>query len=138
VTILFNGEDFTIGSGLAIVLTRLRRANETRIVWADALCIDQSNNEEKSRQVPIVGSIYSMAKRTVVWLGNGDEQMIKLEMDVVRVMTDARKEYASTRTIGTTSQTRYRAVNFPIDLFSSDTVGSLQIFYDLPWFWRVW
>jgi hypothetical protein len=138
VTILFNEEEKEIGSGLAIALLRLRRANETRIVWADGLCIDQSNNAEKSLQVPMMGSIYSMARRTVVWLGNGDAQMIKLGLVAVRAIAEACKEYTSTHTIGTTAQTRYRAVHLPTDLFSSDTIDSLQVLYGLPWFWRVW
>jgi hypothetical protein len=138
VTILFNDEETTIGSGLAEALTRLRRTNETRIVWADGLCIDQSNNLEKSLQVPMMGSIYSMARRTVVWLGNGDPEMIKAAMNAVRIIADACNEYASTHTIGTTTQTRYRAVNLSSDLFSSGTVDSLQVLYGLPWFWRVW
>jgi hypothetical protein len=64
--------------------------------------------------------------------------MIKLGMNAVRNIADACNKYASTHTIGTTVQTRYRAVNLPTDLFSSDTVDSLQALYDLPWFWRVW
>jgi hypothetical protein len=138
VAILLNDENITIGSGLAIALTRLRRADETRVVWADGLCIDQSNNLEKSHQVPMMGSIYSMARRTVVWLGNGDAQMIKLGMNAVRIVAKACNEYASTHTIETTAVFRYRAVSLPIDLFGSDTADSLQALYDLPWFWRVW
>jgi hypothetical protein len=38
-------------------------------IWVDAVCIDQSNNSERSRQVSIMGSIYSSAGVVWVWLG---------------------------------------------------------------------
>ncbi|KAH7410679.1 heterokaryon incompatibility protein-domain-containing protein [Cadophora sp. MPI-SDFR-AT-0126] len=40
-----------------------------RIIWADALCIDQSNLEEKSHQVKEMAQIYKTAKRVLIWLG---------------------------------------------------------------------
>ncbi|KAL5317014.1 hypothetical protein ACEPPN_016067 [Leptodophora sp. 'Broadleaf-Isolate-01'] len=39
-------------------------------IWADAICIDQSNLYEKSYQIMRMGQIYSQAEQTVVWLGN--------------------------------------------------------------------
>jgi hypothetical protein len=42
----------------------------TRLVWIDAICIDQGNNDEKSFQVPLMGSIYSKASRIIVWPGD--------------------------------------------------------------------
>lgn len=54
VTILFNGEETSIGANLANALLRLRRDDGTRLVWADALCIDQGNVREKSQQVPMM------------------------------------------------------------------------------------
>jgi hypothetical protein len=38
----------------------------------DALCINQRNNEEKSRQVKIIGQIFSNANRVLVWLGDAE------------------------------------------------------------------
>lgn len=38
-------------------------------LWIDAICIDQSNIEEKNQQVRMMGSIYSQALRVLVWLG---------------------------------------------------------------------
>ena len=38
--------------------------------WIDQLCIDQSNPAEKSQQVQMMGEIYSMADKVLVWLGN--------------------------------------------------------------------
>ena len=47
------------------------RTDETRMLWVDALCIDQLNLEEKSHQVAHMGRVYHEAMRVVVCLGEG-------------------------------------------------------------------
>ena len=42
---------------------------ETKLVWVDAICIDQKNNAERSAQVAKMRTIYSNASLVVVWLG---------------------------------------------------------------------
>ena len=37
--------------------------------WADALCINQADDKEKSSQIKLMGDIYRSAWATVVWLG---------------------------------------------------------------------
>ncbi|KAK1244181.1 hypothetical protein MKX08_002319 [Trichoderma sp. CBMAI-0020] len=54
---------------LANALRRLRLLNEPRQVWADALCINQTDNHEKSLQVSIMGRIYSTCAQGAIWLG---------------------------------------------------------------------
>jgi hypothetical protein len=38
-------------------------------IWADAVCIDQSNLIERTQQVQIMGSIFSQATQVETWLG---------------------------------------------------------------------
>lgn len=40
-----------------------------RVMWIDALCIDQTNISERNHQVKLMGQIYHTARRVVVWLG---------------------------------------------------------------------
>lgn len=54
-------------------LLRLRRYTKTRCLWVDAVCIDQTNNEEKSTQIMLMPRIYSEASRTIVYIGEDDE-----------------------------------------------------------------
>jgi hypothetical protein len=46
--------------------------DKTRILrlWADAICIDQNNDEEKGKQVALMGRIYFLAHHTVIYLGS--------------------------------------------------------------------
>lgn len=41
-------------------------------LWIDALCIDQSDAEERTRQIGIMSQIFGRASQVVVWLGKDD------------------------------------------------------------------
>ena len=56
-TILLNGAPFTIRQNLHDALLGLRRDHEPRVLWADAICIDQSNLEERKRQVRLMDAV---------------------------------------------------------------------------------
>jgi hypothetical protein len=43
------------------------------LLWIDAICIDQSNDIEKSWQVAQMGDVYASAERTIVFLGPQSE-----------------------------------------------------------------
>jgi hypothetical protein len=72
VCILVNNKYFEVSAGLHVALTHLRDPTTKRIVWIDALCIDQDNTQEKSEQVQLMRLIYGSASRVVIWLGEGD------------------------------------------------------------------
>ncbi|KXX81060.1 Heterokaryon incompatibility protein 6, OR allele [Madurella mycetomatis] len=42
---------------------------ELRVLWADAICINQDDKEEKTAQVPLMGDIYTNCSKVIVWLG---------------------------------------------------------------------
>lgn len=54
-------------------LQKLRSKNKERELWIDAVCIDQSNHEERGRQVAMMDLIYLRAKRVVIWLGDASK-----------------------------------------------------------------
>jgi hypothetical protein len=45
---------------------------DERLVWIDALCINQSDDEEKTEQVRRMGEVYAQAKQVIVYLGRAD------------------------------------------------------------------
>ncbi|EXM14283.1 hypothetical protein FoTM2_013554 [Fusarium oxysporum f. sp. vasinfectum] len=53
---------------LHVALKRLRDCSLERIVWVDAICINQNDKEEKGQQVQSMVEIYAKASRVVVWL----------------------------------------------------------------------
>lgn len=61
-----------ISANLFLALRRLRLNDESRILWIDALCINQEDVVEKNQQVPKMGAIYGGAQKVIVWLGEDD------------------------------------------------------------------
>lgn len=67
-----NGFRTQVRENLHHALRALRRAERTRVLWVDALCIDQKHdgeNGEKSHQLHLMRHIYANAQRTVAWVG---------------------------------------------------------------------
>ncbi|CAO2651715.1 Nn.00g042850.m01.CDS01 [Neocucurbitaria sp. VM-36] len=64
----------SIRRNLDIALRHLWWPHDVRIVWVDALCIDQQSNIEKSRQDSLMGEIYSSASCVLIWLGPEEYQ----------------------------------------------------------------
>jgi hypothetical protein len=58
----------SITRSLADALVDLRLANDDRVLWADAICINQTDNAEKSIQVRQMLQVYESSKRTVAYL----------------------------------------------------------------------
>lgn len=70
--ILLNGAEFAVTENLLSALRHLRRKNTfgEKLFWIDAICINQDDTNEKSRQVRIMNHIYDRASSVVVWLGD--------------------------------------------------------------------
>ena len=64
-----NGTPVEIRLNLHHCLLRLRHTEKSRMLWIDAICINQNDNEEKSHQIELMPRIYSSARRVVAWLG---------------------------------------------------------------------
>ena len=67
--ILLNGSHFAITPSLYGALKQLRRKDAPRVLWVDALSIDQSNIPERGEQVLLMKLIYSCASNVIIWLG---------------------------------------------------------------------
>jgi hypothetical protein len=75
IDILLDGKVHQVQENLWLALRRLRLRTGVRFLWVDAICIDQANEDEKSRQVRHMGTIYKKATGgVVVWLGAGTEE----------------------------------------------------------------
>ncbi|KAI1739541.1 heterokaryon incompatibility protein-domain-containing protein [Xylaria scruposa] len=64
----------SLTESLVVALEHLQHNEKTLVVWADAICINQSDNAEKSNQVQMMSHIYKSAALVVAWLGpEGDD-----------------------------------------------------------------
>ncbi|PMD67661.1 HET-domain-containing protein, partial [Hyaloscypha bicolor E] len=67
--IRLGGKPFDVRINLWWALDHLRYPDRPRILWIDALCIDQSNEIERNHQVRQMGLVYREASKVIVWLG---------------------------------------------------------------------
>lgn len=66
-------------------LRRVRSITDARIIWIDALCIDQSNFAERGHQVHKMPHIYANASKVIVYLGEASstsEQLLNAINDL--------------------------------------------------------
>lgn len=64
---------FAVTRNLAEVLRYLRSPSSDRMLWVDAICINQCDEKEKETQVKSMHMIYKLAKRVIAWLGPPDD-----------------------------------------------------------------
>ena len=64
-SILIDGGDFRVTESAFNVLMARRSMFKDRTLWIDAICINQSDGMEKTRQIQMMGKIYSGAYRVV-------------------------------------------------------------------------
>ncbi|KAI1200701.1 HET-domain-containing protein [Nemania serpens] len=68
-TIAVNGEDKSITTNLAQALSSTRESDPGAYIWADSVCINQQDDEEKSLVVQHMGEIFANARLVYAWLG---------------------------------------------------------------------
>ncbi|KAF4955434.1 hypothetical protein FGADI_4544 [Fusarium gaditjirri] len=82
------GENTSINAYLRGILLHLRLEQHLRVVWADALCINQSDHAERLQQVSIMQRIYSQAFRVIGFVGK-DYTHAKMCLNAIKAVTSA-------------------------------------------------
>lgn len=72
-TITINDHSLNITQNLYTALLHLRDHACSRIIWVDAICIDQADEKEKGHQIQFMAAIFAKANRVIVWLGEAQE-----------------------------------------------------------------
>jgi hypothetical protein len=126
-----NGARHFVTASLRDALIRLRLTDEVRIVWADALCIAQSDDEEKSTQVRRMGLIYHRAKRVAVWLGHVEAEhssKVKRVFESLRCVSGDPEDATSD----------WYITDEAAAFGDSPPWHALQLFFENSWFRRIW
>jgi hypothetical protein len=76
VPIQCNGRQLNVTVNLDAALRRIRHTDRSRMIWADAICINQTNNRECSYHVSFMDRIYRHAKHVLVCMGDDDAQNV--------------------------------------------------------------
>ncbi|KAI4598995.1 hypothetical protein KJ359_002411 [Pestalotiopsis sp. 9143b] len=69
--IIIDGRPLVVRQSLITLLKDLRHSNtqKHRLLWIDAICIDQQNKVEQGHQVQQMRDLYALARHVIFWVG---------------------------------------------------------------------
>ena len=138
-----NGAPFFIRPNLHAALRELCKGKTERVLWIDAICINQADVDERSEQVRMMSSIYQHAARVIIWIGPHWPERKGVAAEAIRGFVRRQRR-------GTASQQLSSFLENPNDRldfikFETKTVDytgghwpALVDFFDRPWWRRVW
>ncbi|KAF2120521.1 heterokaryon incompatibility protein-domain-containing protein [Lophiotrema nucula] len=123
-----DGVQLAVTQSLDDGLRRIRYRDRVRVVWVDAVSINQDEHAERTNQVKLMGRIYKQAERVLVWLGRSGSSY-------------AKQAFSSLQTIHETYWTAQGNDGSKIpDASSTEKIDweALRRLYQLEYFRRVW
>lgn len=132
-----DGRSLMITSSLRDALQRFRLKDKSRMLWADAICIDQTNLLERSSQVCLMKNIYDNASRVCIWLGLANAHT-PLAIEFIHELV---RQDHSGNNIGHSRRDIEKYVSISRDLLPKPTSKcwhSLGILFSAAWFDRMW
>lgn len=132
------GQRLGVTRSLAEALRYLRFKDRPRIMWIDAVCVDQHNLEERGRQVQRMADIYRNAERVLIWTGPASDDSA-LAIETLRTL-GSRIEvnwdlYELENSPGQDSHWADREVALK---FNNETWTSIHSLIRRRWFKRLW
>ncbi|KAK4160704.1 ankyrin repeat-containing domain protein [Cladorrhinum sp. PSN259] len=118
---------------LYAALLHLRDRFTERILWVDAICINQGNIPEKESQILFMTKIFARARAVIVWLGEAANDSDKA-LDVIRGA--AEKQHTNFPIVGASQQAIHQQ---PTDSRAHGTIPlAISELLERPWFQRFW
>jgi hypothetical protein len=122
---------------LADALRHLRLVDKHRMLWVDAVCINQHNMAERSREVTRMGMIYRQARRVIAWLGTstpGSGQALAALSNLANLVEISDDGWVF-RSTNNKSNWRPRVDKLPLD---DEKWTKLVALFFRPYFDRLW
>lgn len=139
VEIQVGSRSLAITKNLAEALPYLRYQDRPRVLWIDAICVNQQDLAERSRQVIRMADLYKLADRVVVWLGSDknesghglrimEELSSQINVNWLRRTIEPKSDQAAKHWSDVNQE-------LPYDDNDLRAIYSLMIY---PWFVRLW
>jgi hypothetical protein len=97
--ITVDGSALPITENLEVALHHMQYDDVRPAIWIDAICINQSDYDEKNDQVPRMSRIYSNARNVLIWLGPGttynDQHVRTLDWCLAFALIELRGKFPS-------------------------------------------
>ncbi|TGO27159.1 hypothetical protein BPAE_0046g00210 [Botrytis paeoniae] len=139
-TILVDEKPLLVTASLDSALRHLRDNKKDIMMWADGICINQSDSEEKNRQVSLMGVIYEVASHTIIFLGETTSETDEIFKSLLRLISSSLTKQIKP---GLLSDVRASHNADTFDLESKEDMESkvhdfIRHVLDMPWFRRIW
>ena len=141
--VICSGKKIDVTANLHSALHHLRYPDRQRILWVDALCINQEDDNDKETQVQRMGRIYSKARRVLIWLGEDTKGTVGAIGLIKQLDTHFKALYRKRRitkllpAFGT--WTAILSDAFPTSKVPTDfDWGPVFQLLEHPWFLRTW
>jgi hypothetical protein len=137
--IILNGRKTKVPASSEAAIRRMRLPDNDRVLWIDALCINQTDSTERGHQVGLMHKVYSNGQCNLIFLGEGDKTTARGIEIVQKVLRNAREETSQYRTwyeTLTVGPGEYRYSETGIELDTD--ISPLLKFFSAPWFGRLW
>jgi hypothetical protein len=131
---LCDGKQLHITENLHAALWQLRQDGSRAFMWVDAVCINQSNIQEKTGQVRMMRDIYRQANLVVAWLGVERETDAR-GFELMRKLYDT-IEMPTLENFLLTDFSEPKELGFP-DYTAPEWADLCEILFR-PYFFRVW
>ncbi|KAB8278595.1 heterokaryon incompatibility protein-domain-containing protein [Aspergillus minisclerotigenes] len=105
---------------LYAALLYLRERQLERLLWIDAICINQGDEDEKAQQIQFMPMIYGQASQVIVWLGETADQSDKA-LETIRLAVDDEP-----------------SEDKPTDIQQEMNHTAIVRLLERPWFRRLW
>ncbi|WPV30485.1 Heterokaryon incompatibility protein 6, OR allele [Fulvia fulva] len=132
-----------IENSAGCVLHRVQLPHQSRLIWIDAVCINQDDDREKGQQVSIMGDIYRCSKQNIVYFGMVNKFARAVQATLQAVLSDMKKNIPKDTTLfelthlsGPSEQHRMPQNGRLMD--PDINLRPLEALYSDPWFGRIW
>ncbi|KAI9710900.1 MAG: hypothetical protein M1820_002335 [Bogoriella megaspora] len=130
---LSNGQFLNLTASASDILRELTRLKPSDYFWIDALCINQKDNREKSKQILLMREIYGSAEQVIAFIGGSQDDDSEV-VGFIETLCGAVKQLVERQT----TLTMYNISELAGYHRKSSEWGQLAKFLGKPWFGRVW
>ena len=142
-------QNLYVTTNLESALRNLRYANSSRLLWIDAICINQRDVHERAAQVLRMKQIYAQSESVIIWLGERSSQL----NNSVAIINELARRFEHDTGIaplgilgpmGFSLRAEHLEVLKSYDMkdkssgAARDTYGEVAYFFSQSWFRRVW
>ena len=140
--IICNDETLVIAENLHGALQRIRQEGEDVVLWADAICINQFDGEEKAQQIGLMNEIYTHATKVLVHLGDFPdvpEEDLDAAMALINRQDNTEKKALTDEGEEPREENGKKKLQAPADAPENRTdLLALAALFAHPWFNRTW